>query len=965
MGAKSSNRHGRFLSLKWKAVLVFSLVLLIVNASLATLGYLQLERQFAQHREQVTQRQRSELQALIDDGFSYMQQFASLIPLLESAHFRSPDFSIRLESAFEQHASILELELGVETAGFYSPSGRLLFDWQPVSEDGGFAAWVKQANEQEQPVTAVDCSNSCMQYLAAPLLAENRRAGVLLLGRSIAEVVLSFKEITGADMALVSKAHPGTRDEGLFLGAWDKQVVALTSAGRITPLLKEVSATHRIDALEQGMVIKHALGDFEVLAFPLVPATNGSVVEVLVVNDITLPLKEIKAAAKESLLIGLLGLLVSETLLLSILWTPMGRLIQVAQALPLLARNAFTDVRKQLEVRTLSSWGGDEIDLLGASAMDLSEQLETLERREKRHIAALRSQRDDLARETDFITGLMDTAEVVILTLDDKGLIRMLNQHGETTFGSAEIEIMGRSFFSLLLPEVVTPDLEQNMELLRSGQRERYRHESTIQTGNGELHTISWLHSRLAFHTDQDEVVLSVGLDITDRKKAESKLAWLADHDALTNLFNRRRFQTEFDHMLLMAQRYAHPGALLFIDLDHFKLINDTSGHQAGDAMLCMVAERMRKMVRATDLLVRLGGDEFALVLPETCREEATGVAEKLVKELEHLELPVRGLTHRISASVGIVMFPEHGESVRDLMAHADLAMYQAKDRGRSVWHMFSLDEGARERMDARVQWKRKIEKALEQDRFVLHFQPILNLQANAFSHFEVLVRMQDEDGALISPGAFIPVAEQTGLINNIDRVVLRKAVERMAELGAEGVYPVFSVNLSGRVVDDPELLPVLQQLLAKYRVDASRLVFELTETAAVADITAAEQMMVKLRELGCRFALDDFGVGFSSFYYLKQLPVDYVKIDGSFIRDLPNNTDDQLFVKALNEVALGLGKHTIAEFVEDAETLTLLKEFGVRYAQGFHIGKPTADIPPQFLLSASQIREISEPFHV
>ncbi|MET0091276.1 MAG: EAL domain-containing protein, partial [Candidatus Thiodiazotropha sp.] len=250
------------------------------------------------------------------------------------------------------------------------------------------------------------------------------------------------------------------------------------------------------------------------------------------------------------------------------------------------------------------------------------------------------------------------------------------------------------------------------------------------------------------------------------------------------------------------------------------------------------------------------------------------------------------------------------------------------------------------QRMSARATLKDKIEQALASDRFTLYFQPIQQISTGIISYYEVLIRMIEPDGSITMPGEFIPVAERTGLIHQLNHFVLRESIHKLASLFEQGYDITLSINLSGRVMDDPELLPSLTQLLNTSRIDPTRLVFELTETAALADVNAAVCLMSSLQALGCRFALDDFGVGFSSFYYLRELPLDIVKIDGSFIRQLPTNSMDQVFVKALTEMATALGKDTVAEFVEDEKTLNLLQELGVTYAQGYHIGRPSPVIP-------------------
>ena len=425
---------------------------------------------------------------------------------------------------------------------------------------------------------------------------------------------------------------------------------------------------------------------------------------------------------------------------------------------------------------------------------------------------------------------------------------------------------------------------------------------------------------------------------LTARTEAEQNLMWLADHDPLTNLFNRRRFQEVFDRILALSVRYQRTGALLFLDLDQFKYVNDLSGHQAGDALLLLVASSLRDAVRHSDVLARLGGDEFALVLPEAQADEAVYMANKLQHELRQVEFAAHGREHKVSCSIGITLFPDHGSDLNELLANADMAMYQAKEAGSGRWHMYSPDEQAKELLASRAKWRERISQALIDDAFELHFQPIFDIRQHKVTRYETLVRMRDNAGQLVFPDNFIPVAEQSGQIHEIDRWVIRKVIDRVKQNPGLSL----SVNLSGRVLDDPSLLAWFHEQLQDSRIDPSDLIVEITETAAVANVQDAIAFMREIKALGCRFALDDFGSGFSSFAYLKQLPVDIVKIDGAFIQNLATSADDQLFVKALTDVAKGLGKVTVAEFVENAETLALLEAFGVDFAQGYHIGRPS-----------------------
>jgi diguanylate cyclase (GGDEF)-like protein len=381
---------------------------------------------------------------------------------------------------------------------------------------------------------------------------------------------------------------------------------------------------------------------------------------------------------------------------------------------------------------------------------------------------------------------------------------------------------------------------------------------------------------------------------------------------------------------------------MLCFDIDEFKYVNDSGGHQAGDALLRAVARELQQLIPSPVLTARLGGDEFAAVFRPMQAVESIQMARSLNRQVGKIELSGPWRSHKVSVSIGIALFPEHGSDAEEVLAHGNLALAQAREKGRGSWHLYSPKEQLMERMVKRGYWVEKIEQALAEDRFELRFQPIMALHDNCADHYEVLVRMRMLDGTLVLPGDFIGVAEATGLIRAIDRVVLRKAFLKLAQIKEGNGSVKLSVNLSGRSFEDPGLVGFIKEELERREVNPANVIFEITETAAVEDFSAARALMQAVQQLGCTFALDDFGVGFSSFHYVKNLPVDYVKIDGSFVRNLPQSLDDQVFVKVLVQAAKGFGKKTVAEFVENAEILALLREYGVDYAQGYFIGRPS-----------------------
>nr|WP_301289245.1 bifunctional diguanylate cyclase/phosphodiesterase [Natronocella acetinitrilica] len=450
--------------------------------------------------------------------------------------------------------------------------------------------------------------------------------------------------------------------------------------------------------------------------------------------------------------------------------------------------------------------------------------------------------------------------------------------------------------------------------------------------------TIAWYHANLHDSGDGGAAVVSVGLDVTARKGAEQHLGWLASHDTLTGLYNRRQLQAGLEAALARDEG----GAVIHFDLDSFRDVNDSSGHHAGDELLRLIASTLEREFSERGVLARMGGDEFALLVEGADESQAVDCAERITRTLDELVFVDQGRRHRIQASIGIVCFPRHGETCQELLANADLAMYRAKEAGKS-WHVL-LDESGSEAKAAvrqRVYWSDALREALREDRLELHAQPIMHLESGRIGHFEVLVRLRDQTGVLHPPSSFIPVAERSGQISQIDLHVLAAALREIGDEGRRSAPVSLAVNLSAQTLRDDDFVAELAERLRESGADPARLTLEITETVAVTDFAATRRVMEAVSALGCQFALDDFGVGFSSFHYLAQLPAALIKIDGSFIRGLAASRERQAIVSAISAIAQGFDKRTVAEFVETEADAAVLRAMGIDYAQGDFVGKP------------------------
>jgi diguanylate cyclase (GGDEF)-like protein len=434
------------------------------------------------------------------------------------------------------------------------------------------------------------------------------------------------------------------------------------------------------------------------------------------------------------------------------------------------------------------------------------------------------------------------------------------------------------------------------------------------------------------------DVVLAA---LTRAERTEAELRYLADHDSLTGLLDRRRFRAELDQYVSFSARYGGQGAVMIIDIDGLKAVNDSLGHHAGDHLLRLVAEILRERVRATDMVARLSGDEFAVLMPQTDTDGALQLGEDLRIQIAESARPAPD-AECATISVGITMFGGRRETGAEaVLVAADQAMYRAKDEGRNQIALFD-DAGSPRCAPQRSQTTvARIRDALTHDRLSLHTQPIRSLASGGIERYELLLRMTSEDGQLLPAAAFIEAAERSGMVQELDRWVIARALALLAERELAGAPLSLHVNLSGASIADLSVIEFIERRLDEGGADPSRCTFEITETANIYDYDAAAGFADRLTDVGCQVAIDDYGAGFGPFHYLKRVPFDLIKIDGAFVRDMPRSDADQLTVKAIVEIARGLGKTTIAEYVQDDATTQMLREYGVDMAQGYHLGRP------------------------
>jgi diguanylate cyclase (GGDEF)-like protein/PAS domain S-box-containing protein len=533
---------------------------------------------------------------------------------------------------------------------------------------------------------------------------------------------------------------------------------------------------------------------------------------------------------------------------------------------------------------------------------------------------------------------LVESLPDAVIVIDARGTIDYANPAASELFGHPIPELEGRSFAALLAEPFQAEYAEALREYARDGESPVVgtRCEVVGNHANGSDLTLELALAEVG--GAGSGALLALLRDIRSQKQAEAKLRLKAAHDTLTGLLNRASFSQVLTQVEYEAQ-YDDAGSLLAMGVDNFKYINEALGHDGGDHLLRETAGLIERRLRATDLLARIGGDVFGLFLRGIGPDKARAIADELRELIGRHPYVISGQPVRVTVSAGVTSLAGRAVTGTELLSEAEAAMYAAKEGGRNRAIVF--DQKGRDATDSKRVWSERVRHATERGLFVLVSQPIFDLKQSETTQHELLLRMRGEHGEIVEPAAFLATAERFGLIGGVDRWVTQQAIRLIASATKEGRDLTLEVNLSGKTMGDQNFITEVKRELNSSGIDPSRLIFEVTETAAVADVEQARRFAGELTALGTRFALDDFGAGFASFYYLKHLPISILKIDGEFVRELPHSATDQLIVRALVDVCKGLGIETVAEFVGDQETMDMVRELGVDFAQGYFLGKP------------------------
>jgi len=553
----------------------------------------------------------------------------------------------------------------------------------------------------------------------------------------------------------------------------------------------------------------------------------------------------------------------------------------------------------------------------------------------------IKKQQKALTHEQEKLSRVIDLGPECITTIAQDGTLLEMNPAGLKIIEADSInQVRGSKLLNLIAPEHQRLFIDFNQRIF-AGHPDQLEYDIIGLKGTRislESHSVPLFDSN-----KQVTGHLAYTRDITESRKLAEKLSYQASHDMLTGLINRHEFERRVENTLSLAVTDQSAHALFFIDVDQFKVINDTCGHMAGDQLLQLLGNIIREQVRQQDSVARLGGDEFAILLQYCSLEEASKIANKLRITIDEFNFPWEDRQFKVTASIGVVSIDDTDSSVGDILRNADTSCYIAKEMGRNRIQLYQKDDQTTALHQGEMNWISKIHAGIEENRFFLCAQEIESLNSKSpEKHAELLLRYRNDDNTISPPGSFLPAAERYGISPKLDRYVINTALTLLDNNPSLSNYiEIFCINLSGLSLVDDEFLQFAIQKFDRYPELAEKICFEITETAAISNLKNAKRFISKLRSIGCRFALDDFGSGLSSFGYLKNLPVDYVKIDGYFVRDIIDDPLNLAMVRSINDIGQLMGKKTIAEFVENDAIKQQLKQLGVDYAQGYGIAKP------------------------
>lgn len=925
-----------FISIRWKAVIFLSLVLFVITVAWVTQSIYQNLNNYESAISKHQMREQNVLSQLINDNYLRLSQYAQLIvdqPALKNSE-NDKNFIITT-NFLKNQLFAWNLNLGIDYVALFNQDEVRIAEAYEALDQNQFEelnkfirSFISQA--QNTPFSFMFCQVSCMQFVMEPFVFANGQTGVLVLGQNINGLLTRYHSLSNSDLAITLEVSQDQQNE-LYLNDWGVRVWAMSRFDEMFSVIKEYSRNYPLDYSYEMNLFKLWNNQFLVQEIELNNFIQvGTSSNFITVLDVSSHQDQLRLEIWNEIFLGFIAWFLAEIMLIALTLGPIQRLVRIVKALEVLPNHEYDKANSLVEAST--SFIKDELTQLEDSTVHLASKLQSLHAEVEVSKDNLESKIMMLTRSKSFLQRLFDNANLYILTQNFT-----FEQTSHNQFFSEDFLMDDQqSFLSLFTSPYDKKNFKRGVLRLSNQTEESFQQEVLMDTKTGGSVTLVWTHT-LVNDDNGNNQILSIGMDITQRKKDEEALQWLANNDSLTEIGNRRSFQTNLEHALATLKK----GAVVFIDVNRFKQINDIYGHFAGDMVLIDIANQLKEHTRVNDYISRLAGDEFTMILPGVDENSLPNILANLSERLHReVNLPNNDQIE-YSVSIGAALFPNHGKDEQALIVHSDLAMYKAKQKGLHQWHIFDNEDGQVEALREEHKISEFLKQAVKENLLNLVFQPIYSVKEKFVSHYEVLLRANLENGDPISPGVFIPIAERVGLIRDIDYWVLEHALLILHQKMQEQPELKFAINVSAPTLQDPGFFKKFKQLVSKASVPAENIILELTETAYVDNFMQVLRNLDQVVTLGSSIALDDFGVGYSSFSYLQRLPLKYIKLDGSYVQNLCNNPESEAFIKSVVIMAEAFNMFTVAEFVEDKETFDALELLNIDYIQGYLVGKP------------------------
>ncbi|MBU2569209.1 MAG: EAL domain-containing protein [Gammaproteobacteria bacterium] len=915
-----------FFSLRWKLSILFGIGMLFVYGAYFYYAYNEVNRAFKLEREHIQSKQFDTAQVLSNEAFQTLDQLAEGLALSVG----DTDKEKKLSEMLERNGEQLQLIWDIENVTLFDESGRLIGAWGrklTISD-----ADVHQVLKVEEPVHRLVCPDACFQQTMIPMLGQSKSSGVLSVSQSFADIIIKYKKLTNNDIGILVEDFLTSEDPNYAV-----KLTAKTFSGLdfdILGILSKSDAVSRFADRNERL----SFGDryYELGMRRMNHSETNRAPFFVFVNDITHEIDVLNVERRSIWIQVLMSFFLSLLVLLIVLRFFIGRVDRLSKAIPLLAGRQFPAFRQQVKSKRLFPFFHDEIDQLNHSVLGLAQQLELVEQIVNTNTLEIIEHNRNLAEERDFINRMVSAAPVIMITQRMNGLIASANQAAADVLGEERDSIIGK-LFDLYLPSSEEHHRAQLARLRSDRHAQRLQIEGSLSSKLGGSRDIFWIHA--PFYQDgenQEAFVLSMGVDMSVEHIVEQKLLVIANFDPVTGLGNQRSFESELADRLASAKRHGGKLALLVFDVTP----RGTGDLRFDISYMVRVASRLKPILRSSDRLYRIGDNRFALIMPNCQQRGIIVLANKIIDEVESLNVEIDSPNLFLSTGIGIALYPQHGDTVDQLRANAHSAMHHAKKDG--FYLFFDQQRNSQGNGKRRSEWQVLFDIAFDRDRFVLSYQPVWDIDQRCVSYFKSRLCIRRDDRSLISPKEYWLYAEQLGLAARLERLLVVTAINELAFYNQSGNRISISIGLSGALFLDPDFCSDMAGLLNKNAVDPSQIMFEISESSVIGQFVIAQRFVRRIKEYGCRCALNDIGIEFSSFFYLKHLPVDFVEIDGQFVDQIKKNQDNRNNLQLMVEVAQALDKVTIIESVSTRRIFDVVRKMGVNNVAGDLIGKPS-----------------------